>query len=229
MTEESQQNPDALRVTVSRCRDAEVIERVLRERYFDDPIRRFPAGLRRAFAASWCAKREEVYMVVAEVGGEEAGFVLGHTLGDELFRRFAREHPLHLPALAWTRLLMRLSPAAPYAEAEGPSDAAGRAAVEEQYAALAIPRSGRPFAWSPGDGRTGRISLLYVDPRFRGHSLARRMLDLIAEEMRAAGARGVEAHVNPYNIASVRAFMKSGYEVSRASGSDFFARKRLDG
>ena len=214
---------------VSRCRDAGLIELIFERDYFDDPIRSFPAPLRRAFAGSWCAKREEVYLVVGDVGGERAGFVLAHTLGDRLFKGFARAHPRHLPALAWAALRMKLSRAEPYPEAEGPSDPAGRAAVDEQVAALGIRQTGRPFAWSPADGRTGRISLLYVDASYRGHGLARRMLDRVAGEMRAGGAHSVEAHINPYNLPSVRAFLKSGYEVSRTAGGDFFARKSLAG
>jgi GNAT superfamily N-acetyltransferase len=224
MSTEAQTTSAPARVSARRCREPELIERVLREDYFDEPVRSMRAAARRAFARSWCAAREEVYFVIAEVSGEYAGFVLAHTLGDQLFKGFARAHPRHLPALAWAKL----RPArGPRSEAAGPADEAGRAKVDAEVLALGIGRAGRTFAWAPADGRSGRVSLLFVGNRFRGHGLAPLMLERLSEEMRASGARLVEAHVDPYNLPSVRAFMKSGYEIERMADKDFLARKVL--
>lgn len=227
MSTDAQTAPAPTRVSARRCREPELIERILREDYFDEPVRSFPAAARRAFARAWCATRAEIHFVVSEVGGEYAGFVLGHTLGDRLVKDFARAYPRHLPALVWTKL--RPSRRDARSEAAGPADEGGRAKVEAEVEALGIRRVGRPFAWAPADGRAGRISLLLVGKNFRGHGLAPLMLERLDVEMRAAGVRLVEAHIDPYNLPSVRAFMKSGYEITRMADKDFLARKALDG
>jgi len=217
---------DAPSVVVRRSRDADVIARILDREYSDEPIRSFPAGLKRAFAAGWCATRDDVYFVTAEVDGRPAGFVCGHAMGDGFVKLFGRRNPKHLPALVLTFLRLRLGPKCPTPEAAAvPADTSR---VEAEFAALGIPNDARPFAWSR-DERDARIALLFVGPEFRGHRLARRLLDATAEEMRASGVRAVEAHIDPYNISSVRAFLKSGYELRRMAGKDFFARRELAG
>jgi GNAT superfamily N-acetyltransferase len=213
-------------VVVRRSRDPEVIARVLEEEYFDDPIRSFPSGLKRAFAAEWCAARGDVYFVTAEVDGRPAGFVLGHAMGDQLVRLFGRSKPRHLPALVLTYLRLRLAPGGPSSEAAVVPEDTAR--VDAEFAALGIPEDARPFAWS-ADARAARIALLSVNRAYRGHSLARRLLDCVADEMAADGLDAVEAHIEPYNLSSVRAFLKSGYELRRMAGKDFFARRRLAG
>ena len=213
-------------VVVRRSHDPAVIARVLEEEYFDDPIRSFPAGLKRAFAAEWCAARDDVYFVTAEVDGRPAGFVFGHAMGDQLVKLFGRRNPRHLPALVWTYLRLRLAPVGTASEAAAvPADTAR---VDAEFAALGIPEDARPFAWSP-DARDARIALLSVSSAYRGHGLARRLLDRVADEMAAGGVLAVEAHIEPYNLSSVRAFLKSGYELRRMAGRDFFARRRLAG
>lgn len=230
MTSHTQSSPgggaDSPAIVVRRTRDSALIARVLEEEYFDDPIRSFPAGLKRAFAAEWCATRDDIYFVTAEVDGRPAGFVFGHAMGDRLVKLFGRRNPRRLPALVWTYLRLRLTPGGAASEAAAvPADTAR---VDAEFAALGIPEDARPFAWSP-DARDARIALLSVGRAYRGHGLARLLLDRVAEEMDAGGVLAVEAHIEPYNLSSVRAFLKSGYELRRMAGKDFFARRRLAG
>lgn len=215
-------------VVVRRCREPETIERILERDYFDEPVRSFSTGLRRAFASEWCAKRDEIYFVVAEVDGKHAGFVFGHAMGDGLVKFFARRNPRHLPQLLLTWLRMRLSPneKGPVSEAASvPPDTSG---VEAEFAALGIQNIESHFVWSP-DARSGRIALLSVHPDYRGYGLARRLLDGVAEHMSAGGVKTIEAHIDPYNISSVRAFLKSGYDIWRMADKDFLARRSVTG
>lgn len=232
MTPKSQSSPraegGAPSVEVRRSRDAGVIARILDKEYFDEPIRSFPAGLKRAFAAEWCAKRDDVYFVTAEVDGRPAGFVFGHAMGDGLVKLFGRRKPRHLPALVWTFLRLKFAPGGKGPTSEAAAVPADTSKVEAEFAALGIPHLAQPFAWSQ-DARDARIALLSVRPEYRGLGLARRLLDATAEEMKAGGVGAVEAHIDPYNLPSVRAFLKSGYELRRMGGGDFFARKELAG
>ena len=210
-------------VVVSRCRDGEKIAGILARDYFDEPVRSFPAFLKRAFALRWCARADELYFMTAEVEGEYAGFVLAHTMGDALFKRFARAHPAYLPPLAWTLLRMRTGGLLPRRRSAD-ADSQRPAAPDEAFASLSLPDIPGPFAWSPADGTTGRISLVFVSPRHRGHSLAARLLEAVVREMAADRVETVEAHIDATNLSSVRTFLKAGWSVGRASGGDFLAR-----
>ncbi|HVF55986.1 MAG TPA: GNAT family N-acetyltransferase [Pyrinomonadaceae bacterium] len=214
-------------ISVERCRDPELIEQVLRRDYFDDPIRYLPENTIRTLARSWFARRSEIYFITAEVDGAYAGFVFAHTMGPALWRLFARRHPLHIPALLRAKAKMR-KPSTPESRpAHVPSDAAQVEKIEAEIAALNLPVLPRPFAWAPADGRSGRIALLFTHSGFRGLGLAQHMLEGAARHMAASGVTCVEAHIDEYNISSVRAFMKAGWEVSRMSARDFWARKKV--
>jgi GNAT superfamily N-acetyltransferase len=211
-------------VVVRRSHDPAELTRVFEEEYFDDPIRSFPSGLKRAFAAEWCVTSPDIYFVTAKVDGRPAGFVFGHAMGNGLVKLFGRRNPRHLPALVRTYLRMRFAPGGYSGEAAAVPADTGH--VDAAFAALGIPADQRPFAWSDA-ARAARIALLSVNNAYRGHGLARLLLDRAAEEMAAHGIDTVEAHIDPYNLSSVRAFLKSGYEMRRMAGKDFLARRQL--
>lgn len=213
------------RIDVQRCRDPELIARILRRDYFDDPFPHLSNGAIRTFARDCAAPQNRMYLLTAEVDGSYAGFVFGHTLGPQFWRLFARAHPRHLPALLWARARMKVSEKFPRRSAPVPPDAPGE--IEARIAALGISSVPRPFAWAEGDGRTGIIPLVFVSAHYRGHGLAQRLLETAVKEMFAGGASCVEAHIDIQNLSSVRAFMKSGWEVCRMSTNDFRARKKV--
>lgn len=219
---EQQQRHEPL-VTVSRCRDGEKIAWILARDYFDEPVRSFPPSLKRAFARRWCARADGLYFMTAEVAGEYAGFVFAHAMGDALFKRFARAHPTYLPPLAWTLLKMRTTGLLGRRRAAGQEAPRPAGPDEGALAVLALPSLPGPFAWSPADGRTGRIGLVFVSPDYRGRGLAARLLGAVAHEMADDRIESVEAHIDLTNLASVRTFLKAGWSVSRASGGDFLA------
>lgn len=205
-------------VVVSRCRDAQTIERFLTHEYYDLPVSLFTRRMLRA-AARWLATLDASYFIVADVGGQPAGYVFATTLGRDLWTTFARRHPMLAPDVLWTwarvRFLRRwkfgerdLSHAAPQSD---PARVSG----------LEVPGTDAPFEWSEPDSRTGYIELLYVSRMFRGHNIAPLMLRAMVREMSGHGVRRVEAHIDATNYASVRAFGKAGWTVVRTSGRDF--------
>jgi GNAT superfamily N-acetyltransferase len=219
-------------IRLTRCRDPERIERILREDYFDAPIRDFSRALVRTAARGWFAHSDDIYLIVAEVADRYAGFVFGHTLGQTFWRKFARAHlPRHVAELAWigmkTRWLTPLRRALRRLRSPGGPAATGAAA--DGVAELGLPRIDRPFAWSPESRAVGHIDLLFVAGPFRGRGLAPLLLGRLVEEMARRGVTLIESHVDDYNVSSLRSFLKANFEVFRTSGGDHYVRYRVAG
>ena len=211
-------------VQLRRCRDPVVIEKFLRSDYYDRPIRHFPAPLIRS-AADWFAKCESIYFITAEADGQHAGFVFGHIFGSSLWREFVRQerfrHPL---ALAWVGVRSQVwPPLQRFAKRLSPRKGAAPVSGGRQGSrTLEVPRLDRPFAWSADDPSIGRIPMLAVRKDFRGRRLAPRLISRVAAEMASGGVTRIEAHVDPDNIAAVRAYLKARWEVFRAATNDFY-------
>lgn len=217
---------DGIRVegpVMRRCQDPVLIEKILHDDYFDAPIPYFSGALIRR-ARDLLASSPDVYFVTAEVRGEYAGFVFGHTLGQSMWRNFARAHLARHPfAIAW--LVFRLKVLRPLQQKLGhwlrwKGPAAEDVAANVQ--ALRVPRLDRPFAWSAGRPNTGQVDLLFVRDSFWGLGLAPQLLGHTAAEMARQGVTLIEAHVDPWNYASLRAFLKAGWEVYQTTGGDFY-------
>jgi ribosomal protein S18 acetylase RimI-like enzyme len=100
--------------------------------------------------------------------------------------------------------------------------------IEAQLAALDVTSLPRPFEWPAAGSGGGIIPLLYVSPDARGAGVAPRLLAGLNEEMFAAGASSVEAHIDVENLPSARAFRKAGFELFLMSTGDLWARKKAD-
>ena len=211
-------------VNTYRCLDHELIVSILRRDYFDDPMPYLSEGVIQTLAREWIANRSQVYLLAAEADGEYAGFVFGHTLGPKFWRLFASSHPWVFPALALARLKMRLAPKIKLRPVQSQPNKE-RNDLEAQIAALEISTLSQPFAWAPEGSRTGILPLVFVHPEHRGKGVAPHLLKQIVEAMLRDGAKSVEAHINIDNLASVRAFLKAGFEVYRMATNDFWARK----
>jgi GNAT superfamily N-acetyltransferase len=212
-------NPSSA-VSVVRCRDAATIERFLSEDYFDYPVCLFSQRLLRA-AARWLSESKDVYFMVAEDSTHPAGFVFAHTLGFHLWRRFARQHPWLLPHTLWVLARLRL-----FRRWSDPQSRFGRAmprAAPAEVARLGLPRIEEPFRWRVPDSTTGYVDLLFVSPEFRGRDFGPLMLQDLVREMRSGGVLAVQAHIDPANHASARAFLKAGWRVVETSTHDLLA------
>ena len=215
---------------VRRTHDPALIERILLSDSFDAPIPYFPRRFLRSAVRDLLAPSSDVYFIVAELDGEYAGFVLAHTLGPTIWRKFARtqvwRHPLAIAwlmarlktrPLGWTlRRWLRRRPA-PVALAQPPATLVP-----------GVVEMDRPFAWSPERPDIGQLDQFFVPLRFRGLGLAPQLLRQTMKEMAVGGVSMIEAHVDETNEASLRAFLSAGWEAFRASGGDFYVACRLD-
>lgn len=213
------------RITVSRCQDPALIEFVLARDYFDYPICLFSKSLLRA-ASRWMAKSEDVYFIVAESAGKQAGFVFANTLGKRLWRSFALRHPHLIPQLTWTLARMRL-----FGKAAYPHDRFAHARPRsemEKVATLDLPQTDAPFRWSDADSHTGYVELLSVSSAFRGRQVASLMLRVLVEQMRSREVSRIEAHIDPGNYASARAFLNAGWAVEKTATDDYLTYIRCN-
>jgi RimJ/RimL family protein N-acetyltransferase len=87
----------------------------------------------------------------------------------------------------------------------------------------------RPFAWSAPGPDIGQLDQFFVCQEFRGMGLAAKLLRRVTSDMAENNVAMVEAHVDADNEASLRAFLRAGWEGFRASGGDFYVRYRFDG
>jgi GNAT superfamily N-acetyltransferase len=218
-------------IRLYRCRDPLLIEMILREDYYDAPICYFPRSLIQAAARGWFAHSSEIEFVIAEVGGQYAGFAFGHNLGPTFWKKFARAHAArHALGLAWVLLQIR-----------GPSFLRKRRQsqirleitpritddVVRRLAAMKLERRDHTFSWSPESPEIGQIDLLLVREEFRGRGIASLLLQKIGENMAVRGVKRLEAHIDANNYSSVRSFQKGGFEVVRMSGGDHYAYRRM--
>jgi ribosomal protein S18 acetylase RimI-like enzyme len=211
--------------TIDRSRDPKVIEDILVNRYFDGPVCFFPLRLMDA-AAHWLAASESVFFVVAESDGQHAGFVFSHTLGPALWRSFIGKHPYLFPYAACALIRRRLT----WLRSRSYAHLAHLRpqAAPERVTELDIPKTQRPFAWSPPDASTAYVDLLSVAKPFRGRNLACSMLRKMSDDCQRRGIRRLEAHIDIHNYASVRAFRKAGWDVVETSTNDYLAYCDLD-
>lgn len=213
-------------VTVERCRQPERIERILAEDYFDEPIRYFSRSLIHAVASDWFARSDDIFFLTASVNGHYAGFVFAHRLGPAMWRDYVRshwhKHPLSLSWVIWRqfgwerlrghlRRLVRPRPVSTNKTRELPE----------------VPRLDRPFGWTTDRPDVAQLDLLFVSPPYRGHGVAAALLDGTIGVLRTAGVSLVESHVDPWNAASLRAFLKAGWQAFQMSANDFYLRYEI--
>lgn len=207
-----------------RLRDVDAIERILKRDAFDAPIPYFPPSFLKCAVTELLAPSPDVYFVAAELNGEYAGFAFAHTLGPRLWRKFARSqltrHPL---AVAW--ILFRLRVLRPLEWrlnrlTRRASPAAANVGVPDR--GLDVPKHPGPFTWSPERPDLGMLDQLFVAPGFRGVGIAPGLLRCVESEMAARQVTLVEAHVDSWNVASLRAFLKAGWEAYETSGRDYY-------
>jgi GNAT superfamily N-acetyltransferase len=218
-------------IRLYRCRDPQLIETILREDYYDAPVCYFPRSLIQATAHGWFAHSSQIEFVIAEIGGQYAGFAFGHNLGPTFWKKFARAHAArHALGLAWVLLQLR-----------GPSvlrkrrqsqirlEIAPRSAddVVHRRADMRLERRDHKFDWSPESPEVGQIDLLLVRKEFRGRGIASRLLHKIGENMAVRGVRRIEAHIDADNYNSIRSFQKAGFEVVQMSGGDHYAYRQM--
>lgn len=218
--------PDAPRgrPVARRTRDPEEIERILRQDAIDAPTPYFSRRLLRTAVRSLLASSPDVFFVTADVQGRYAGFVFSHALGPGMWRDFARRHVFRHP-VALGMLMMRLHVLVPLrrklAQQRG-SPLGGRTSERTKGIPVSVPKSDKVFAWSRGKGRVGQVDMLFVRDDYRGLGVAPEMLHCVIREMAGRDVTLAEAHVDPGNYSSLRAFLKAGWTGIEMSDGDFY-------
>jgi len=212
-------------VVFYRTHDRGVIERILRADAFDAPIPYFSDALLRSAVDGLLAPSPDVYFLVAEVRGEYAGFALTHLLGPTLWRKFAREQVAKHPfGIGW--LTIRLKVIRPLLWKMNRWAARARKPAAQPPRDVPSPpsvrRVDRPFAWSAPSPDIGQLDQIFVRADFRGRDIAPGLLEQLKLEMAERPFTLVEAHVDATNRASLRAFLKAGWEAYETSGGDYY-------
>ncbi len=210
-------NPtDALpSVKISKCVNSEQIYRIIDQNYSDEPLRSFSNGVKRTFSKSWCLNKLEVCFLVAEIDGREAGFLIGHSLGPRIWRAFAKEHLQHLVSIFYVLLRQRVK-----RKFRTEPQTTTHSISEDD---LKLTNTNRPFPWQTSWGNGAILEFIMVYPEHRGQSIAPKLIQQFTKEMNLVGASYCEAHISPYNSASARAFIKSGWAVYRTKFGDIWA------
>lgn len=215
------------RAVVRRCHDPATIERILREDAIDEPILSFTPSLLKRAVNDLLAPSPQVFFVTVDWDERPAGFVFGHTLGPMMWRRFARKyftrHPAAIAYVVWRLRVTR--PARHWLKRRtARRQSTGAKAAQP----LTVPRVDRPFSWSSSESGAGQVDQLFVRSEFRGLGLAPMLLHGIVDAMARDGVSLIEAHVDPGNFASLRAFLKAGWDAYETAGHDFYVSCRPD-
>jgi hypothetical protein len=213
-------------INVSLCKDTERIFEILRRDYFDAPICYFPRPLLRALAR-WIAKSDRLFLVIAEVAGEYAGFLFGHTMGsNSIWRRFAFANAWHLFELLWVWIRIHIFPWVRFHILRKPK----KVLNQENLAKLnnlGLPTLKHPFEWSPDDPKIECVELSFVLPEYRGRELLQYLRICNYQEMSKRGVKLIETHIDSDNYPAVHSFLKLGFEIFKMSKGDFYARRNV--
>jgi GNAT superfamily N-acetyltransferase len=207
-----------------RTRAPEEIERILRQDAIDAPTPYFSPRLLRTAVRDLLAPSPDVFFITAEVQGRYAGFVFSHALGPGMWRDFARRHVFRHP-VALGMLMVRLHLLVPLrrklARRRG-TPVGDRTSERTKGVPVSVPKSDKLFAWTRGTGRVGQVDMLFVRDDCRGLGVAPAMLHCAIREMARRDVTLAEAHVDPGNYSSVRAFLKAGWTGIEMSDGDFY-------
>ena len=216
-------------IHVDLCRDPKRIEQILSNDYFDLPVAAFPRSLIRVLA-NWISKSDDCYLAVAEVDNEYAGFCFAHSLHpNRIWKKFALDHPLRLCEILWawlsikTRRHLRVGSSK---KKENPIVIDNE--LDQKLTELDIQRLDRPFGWSDPHLNAGCLELILVPKNeHRGLGLSVQLVNDVTRRMETKGVTCIESHADAGNYASVKMFLRSGWDVFQMRGGDFYARRVL--
>lgn len=200
-------------------RRPDTMGRVLAAHYADRPLSQLPRWAVERYASRW-RRRPDVYYVEARTeSGDFLGFIFGHTLGERPWKTLFSDPPALTPVgalvLAENRLRGYLSRSRDRQDGETDEAAEGNERFEP------LP-----------DGLLGSVPYLkaeymMVDTRWRGLRVARHLYSALENEVRATGIAMMSSTIATQNVASVKAILRSGFDVYRQSPSTFRTIKML--
>lgn len=159
--------------------------------------------------ASW---RREVRCVVADDGGVLVGLVIAVNNPRRYWRRFVVRHPLAALLILMSRLQSMIIPSD-----QEPSDQSVRTLLEP---------GPNKYDWGAGGAHVAAIQFIGVAAEARRGGIGAELYQTFFELVASAGITRVDAHIEPWNVASVRLHRRVGYRVFN-DGSGFHAIREL--
>jgi len=155
----------------------------------------------------------EVRCVVADDGGALVGLVIAVNDPRRYWRRFVVRHPMAALLILMSRLLRnKTSPLD-----KEPSDPSVRPLLEP---------GPNEYEWGAGGAQVAAIQFIGVAAEARRGGIGAGLYETFFKLLASAGITRVDAHIEPWNVASVRLHRRVGYRVFD-EGSGFYAIREL--
>lgn len=156
--------------------------------------------------------RREVRCVVADDGGSLVGLVIAVNNPRRYWRRFAVRHPMAALLILMGRLRSKTGPLD-----KEPSDQSVRPLLEPEP---------NEYEWGAGGANVAGIQFIGVAAEARRGGIGAGLYQAFFKLVAGAGITRVDAHIEPWNLASVRLHRRMGYRVFN-DGSGFYAVREL--
>jgi ribosomal protein S18 acetylase RimI-like enzyme len=158
------------------------------------------------------SRRREVRCVVADDGGALVGLVIAVNNPRRYWRRFVVRHPMAALLILMSRLRSKTSPSD-----KEPSDQSVRPLLEP---------GPNEYEWCAGGANVAAIQFIGVAAEARRGGIGAELYETFFKLVASAGITRVDAHIEPWNVASVRLHRRVGYRVFN-DGSGFYAIREL--
>jgi len=157
--------------------------------------------------------RRAVRCVVADDGGALVGLVIAVINPRRYWRRFVVRHPMAALVILMSRLRSQ-----PSSLDEEPGD---------QPVGPLVEPAPNEYKWGAGGAQAAAIQFIGVAAAARRGGIGSGLYETFFKLVSSAGITRVDAHIEPWNVASVRLHRRVGYKVFH-DGSGFYAIRELD-
>jgi len=154
------------------------------------------------------SERREVRCVVADDGGALVGLVIAVHNPRRYWRRFVVRHPIAAFLILMSRLRSKASPLD-----KEPSDQSVWPMLEP---------GPNEHEWGAGGANVAAIQFIGVAAEVRRGGIGAGLYETFFKLVAGAGITRVDAHIEPWNVASVRLHRRVGYRIFN-DGSGFYA------
>jgi ribosomal protein S18 acetylase RimI-like enzyme len=161
------------------------------------------------------ARQGKVRCVLADGCGVTAGFVISITDSRRYWRQFLLRHPLAGLFMMASRLWRKAEPSSRQQQA----DASLRPLLETEPCS---------YGWGDAGPHIAKIQFIGVAPEVRGQGVGGQLYEAFFKAMEQNGINRIDAHIEPWNGASVRLHHRAGYRIFD-HGKGFYAVKELTG
>lgn len=172
----------------------------LRTNYEDRPVVHLPGFVLTRMLKKW-GTRGDVIFKVALQDGQPVGFVFGQSVGSRPWKSLLID-PIGLPAAAWVLVRERLK-----------RTVSGKPSAHDktQFPIYDEKRALVRREWQRGEA--ANIEFIFVEPSARGEGVAGELIRAFSDAVRNIGVGAAHAYIARHNVASAKAFQKSGWSI----------------